>query len=205
MASRKRENPGISSSSRATYQHESSSPEKAKTLLDIFHKESHYPIFIKLCELLPIADIISLTRTCKQLSNLYQTLLPLQWNVNRTLERFVRDPSAFRSQLGRCDALVSGSVALQFFEKVIWQESDLDIYVENGSCTDDFSAYLIQEESYGLTGIKPSDGYDGGDMLEVSPSPFNHLTNMNRLNITSLRFGILPGGTDYSLFRPGSS
>lgn len=34
--------------------------------------------------------------------------------------------------MGYCDALVSGSFALQFFENVLWEESGLDVEVERG-------------------------------------------------------------------------
>ncbi len=81
-------------------------------LLDLFQC---YPIFDRLCAHMPIAGSINLTRTCRTLSHLYQTLLDLQqWNVDRDLLRFVKDPRRFRTQLGKCDGLISGSFALQF-------------------------------------------------------------------------------------------
>lgn len=120
----------------------------APGFLDVFHLESRYPIFDRICSYLPIASIIALTRTCRGLSGLYQSLLPLQWNVDRLLSRFVRDPQFFRSQLGRHNALVSGSVALQLFERVLWKESDLDIFIERGDDAEAFAKYLTKEEGY---------------------------------------------------------
>ena len=74
--------------------------------LSTFDRESHYPIFSALCDYLPIASIVSLTRTCKKLSGLYHYLLPVQWDVDKALRRFVDDPLGFRSQMARCDALM---------------------------------------------------------------------------------------------------
>lgn len=86
-------------------------------LLDLFPR---YPIFDRLCAHKPVADIISFTRTFKALLHLHQTFLGLQqWNVDRDLLRFLKDPRRFRTQrhVGKCDGLVSGSFALQFFER----------------------------------------------------------------------------------------
>ena len=104
--------------------------------------DAYYPIFIRLCEVLSIAEIIALTRTCKKFQNLYQTLLPLQWNVDRTLQRFVTDPRRFRQEMGKHDALISGGTVLQYFERVVWKESDLDIYVQDGPKAEAMAHYV---------------------------------------------------------------
>lgn len=48
------------------------------------------------------------------------------------------------------DALISGSFAIQFFERVNWDESDLDIFVhdERGTGTRGFEQYLCEREGY---------------------------------------------------------
>ncbi|MCJ1469260.1 hypothetical protein MMC07_007893 [Pseudocyphellaria aurata] len=124
------------------------------SFLDVFHRESRYPIFDRICSFLPIDSIVALTRTCRGLSELYRYLIPLQWNVDRLLSRFVSDPDRFRSQMGRHNALVSGSVALQFFERVLWKEADLDIYVEQGESAEAFAKYLTESEGYKLNSRK---------------------------------------------------
>ncbi len=101
---------------------------------------------------MPIAGIINLTRTCRTLSHLYQTLLDLQqWNVDRDLLRFVKDPRRFRTQLGKCDGLISGSFALQFFERVYWEGSGLDVFVEDRREAREFEHYLVNVENYKLS------------------------------------------------------
>ena len=64
--------------------------------------------------------------------------------------RFVRKPSELRNQLGQCNALISSGIALQFFERVTWKESDPGVFIERGTDTEAFSSYLIQGEDYAL-------------------------------------------------------
>ncbi|KAL9583902.1 MAG: hypothetical protein Q9212_002430 [Teloschistes hypoglaucus] len=98
-----------------------------------------YPVFKELCVHLSISEIIRLSRTCKALSHLYPTLLGFRhyWNFDRDLLRFVKDPRGLRGQLAKCDGFISGSFVLQFFERVCWEESDLDIFVEEGAGAED--------------------------------------------------------------------
>ena len=138
---------------------------KKSTFLDLTQS---YPVFDQLCIHLRIREIINLTRTCKALSHLYQTLLSLQqWNVDRNLLRFVKDPRRFRSQLGKCDGLISGSFALQFFERVYWKESDLDIFIEVGEEARKFEHYMTNVEGYRLTKESFNNGYAWSDLSEV--------------------------------------
>ena len=46
------------------------------------------------------------------------------------------------------DALISGSFAIQFFERVNWNESDLDIFVEGETGAAEFEQYLCEREGY---------------------------------------------------------
>ncbi len=74
-----------------------------------------------------------------------------QWNVDRDLLRFVKDPRGFRTQLGKCDGLISGSFALQFFERVYWGGSGLDVFAENRGEAREFEHYLVNVENYKLS------------------------------------------------------
>ena len=136
------------------------SPEEAPLVairpnfMSVFDRHMCYPFFIKLCEHLSIAEIVALTRTCKKYADLYQYLLPIQWDVDRRLHRFVQDPCGFRSQMGKSDALIAGSFVFQFFERTSWKPSDLDILVEHGEhdeCANTFQRYLLDKEGYELS------------------------------------------------------
>lgn len=117
------------------------------TLLD---PDEIYPLFTTLCDFLSIADIIALTRTCKTLAGLYRSLLPLKWNIDRMLLRFFLNPRAFRRQIGKTDALVSGSPVLQYFERTSWNDSSLDIFVQAGEKADALTNYLTGNDCYRL-------------------------------------------------------
>lgn len=138
------------------------------SILDIMQLESRYPVFDRICSHLSIDSIIALTRTCRGLSTLYHSLIPLQWNVDRLLSRFVQDSQFFRSQMGKNNALVSGSVAIQFFERVVWKESDLDIYIEEGEKATAFGNYLTEEEGYEFQRATENGPYKMHDIKQVS-------------------------------------
>lgn len=121
------------------------------SFMSVFDRYMYYPFVIKLCEHLSIAEIVALTRTCKKYADLYQYLLPIQWNVDRRLRRFVRDPCGFRSQMAKSDALIAGSFVVQFLGRTSWKPSDLDIFVEHGEhgeCANTFQRYLLDKEGY---------------------------------------------------------
>lgn len=143
------------------------SKEKVRpSLLDFFRA---YPILEQLLKHLRIVDVITLTRTCEPLSHLYQTLLELKpWNVDHDLLRFVKDPRGLREQLGKHDALISGSFALQFFERVCWEESDLDIYVEQGEGATQLTRYLKKVEGYQYKENSFDCEYEWGVRTDVS-------------------------------------
>lgn len=153
---------------------------EALTFLNLFHFDAHFPIVNRICEMLPIADVINLTRTCKQLCGLYKALVPAQWSINRKLQRFVRDPQGFRTQMSKCDALISGSFAVQYFERVTWKDSDLDVFVRYGLGTDSFHLYVCAVEGYQY--VKTTKNQDYADMpnvlCEVSHIRFNVSRNL---------------------------
>ncbi|MCJ1267056.1 hypothetical protein MMC22_006941 [Lobaria immixta] len=64
------------------------------------------------------------------------------------------------------NALVSGSVAVQFFERVLWKESDLDIFIEEGKDAKAFGKYLTEREGYNFSGTS-SGVYNAIDIEEV--------------------------------------
>lgn len=119
----------------------------------LVERDRYYPIFLMIISCLDIHSIVSLTRTCKSLSGLYNELVPLLWDANRSLTRYVKDPKAFRSQLALGNALISGSFVVQFLDRVEYPDADLDIFVqsETGLYTaPDVSLikHLVEKEGY---------------------------------------------------------
>lgn len=124
--------------------------QSSSSLMHFFNPETNYPAFDSLRTHLGIRGLFKLTATCKELYALRQYM----WDINRSLSRFVEDPRAFRSQLGEVQGLISGSFALQFFEGVVWKNSDLDIFVQ-GTNQEKLAQYLVASERYSLTKEQP--------------------------------------------------
>lgn len=74
-------------------------------------------------------SLLRLSRTCLSARNAIASYVADAFNINTTLSRFFPDPSSFRSLQARTGTLISGSVALQFFDRTFYPTSDLDIYV----------------------------------------------------------------------------
>ena len=87
-----------------------------------------------------------------------------QWNIDKKLARFFKNPIIFREELAKQEALIAGSFAVQFFDRVVWEGSDLDIFVHDrlgrliSSKPTHLERFLIESEGYTLsssTGYKP--------------------------------------------------
>ncbi|KAF8863521.1 hypothetical protein BDZ45DRAFT_670125 [Acephala macrosclerotiorum] len=137
-------------------------PVSARSWQDIF---LNYTIFDTISTQLNPRDLFALRATTKQLAGSFDTLFKTQWNINSSLGRFSRDPVRFRSMMAQCDALISGSFALQFFARKVWMDSDLDIYVQSGPAKrpQAFGQYLLAEEGYTLDNAKHVDIYGSDD------------------------------------------
>ncbi|THH19902.1 hypothetical protein EW146_g1349 [Bondarzewia mesenterica] len=73
--------------------------------------------------------IIRLAMTCRRVREAMLSYFRAAFNINRHLSRFFPDPIAFRQLQARTASLIAGSNALQFFERTIYPEADLDLYV----------------------------------------------------------------------------
>ncbi|KAA8575381.1 hypothetical protein EYC84_004550 [Monilinia fructicola] len=137
-----------------------------------------YPIFDNICAHLDPQDILFLRRTTKKLSPSFESLFNTQWNVNRQLTRFVNDPVNFRSKLAKHDALISGSFALQFFERRFWHDSDLDIYVDGSNelrSPDPIGEYLVEREGYKLRSAKTEQEEESDSLMYGHVNRIEHI------------------------------
>ncbi|KAK7682806.1 hypothetical protein QCA50_014190 [Cerrena zonata] len=75
------------------------------------------------------ASILRLARTCKSAHAAVKYYMQRAFKIDRILSRFFTSPLAFRQLQARTGSLISGSAALQFFDRSYYPESDLDIYV----------------------------------------------------------------------------
>lgn len=74
-------------------------------------------------------SLIRLSWTCRMCLAAVKSYLSRAYNINRHLSRFFPDPLAFRSLQAKTGTLISGSSALQYFDRTFYPESDLDIYI----------------------------------------------------------------------------
>ncbi|RYP11665.1 hypothetical protein DL765_007655 [Monosporascus sp. GIB2] len=86
-------------------------------------------------------DVLHLCATSRLLRDMVRQDV---FDTNARLRRFIDNPTEFRTELGRCDALITGSVALEFFERVTWPGSTLQVLVEDGSNFEQLKAYLLK-------------------------------------------------------------
>ncbi|KAI0659026.1 hypothetical protein C8Q70DRAFT_916411 [Cubamyces menziesii] len=92
-------------------------------------------------------SLLRFRRVSRAAQQAVQDYMDRAFNVNKRLSRYFRDPLAFRSLQARTAAIVSGSFALQFFDRTYYPESDLDIYTHPERSLLDVGLYL-QSEGY---------------------------------------------------------
>ena len=69
-----------------------------------------------------------LGKTCRAAREALRVYTEYAFSINRSLLRFFEAPVAFRAHQARTNALISGSFALQFFDRGIYEGSDLDVF-----------------------------------------------------------------------------
>lgn len=75
------------------------------------------------------SDIYRLRRTSKVYKEWVDAALLIIFNLHRRLSFYFNDPVAFRLLQSRTGTVISGSFAVQFFRRVRWKGSDLDLYL----------------------------------------------------------------------------
>lgn len=114
----------------------------------------------------PVEDILALSATSFLLQGLYMRYRNDVWNIDRRLRSWFANPLSFRSVLGECNGIVGGSQALQFFDRDIYPDSDLDIFLKPGAAF--LMAWWLEAAGFRYEGC--SDEYDGfaGTLLRIA-------------------------------------
>jgi hypothetical protein len=107
---------------------------------------------------LDIGDIIALSRTCRARTDTSSTFKTLNFNVNEHLKIWFNDPCAFRSVQGQCNALITDSLATEFFmrKSKAHRRTRLSIYVSENHVTP-LHEYLELESYIKLVWSDPND------------------------------------------------
>ncbi|KAG8772222.1 hypothetical protein FRB91_003552 [Serendipita sp. 411] len=81
---------------------------------------------------LSVAEILSLSKVCKATYRAVKAWYPSAYNINNHFKTFLgtlKNVLAFRGLQAITGTIVSGSQALQFFDRTYYPGSDLDVYV----------------------------------------------------------------------------
>ncbi|KAI0777561.1 hypothetical protein BD413DRAFT_609896 [Trametes elegans] len=93
----------------------------------------------------PVA-ILRLSRVNRSFHRAVQDYSERAFNINKRLLRFFSNPLAFRSLQARTATVISGSFALQFFDRSYYPGSDLDVYCHPKSAAIlDVGSFLLSE------------------------------------------------------------
>ena len=127
------------------------------------------------------ASILCLARTCKVAHIAMRDYFTRTFNINRHLTRFFDDPLAFRSLQARTGTLISGSSALQFFERTVYETSDLDLYTPLLFRKDVGRWLLAQGYHYTPNSIQNPDFEVASNEDHVDVHEFGYPTDDNRM------------------------
>jgi hypothetical protein len=90
-------------------------------------------LWYKIFDLLLIEDILALERTSRRMKILKEQYYTSVFRISRVVMPFVEtanDVQVFVQTMKATNALISGSTALQFFDRTRYQDADLDLYFE---------------------------------------------------------------------------
>lgn len=142
----------------------------------------------------PLSDILVLSATSFRMHYAVQTYKSVAWDIDSFLGRWFPRPVAFRHLLRQCSAVVSGSQALQFFDRTEYMDSDMDIFLR-GAGVGRMSEWL-KEVGYSL----PSRNYYLGSRKHIVHRYRNrrrYCSSAIQAVITFTRFDTTPGGVVY--------
>ena len=74
-------------------------------------------------------SLVRLLRACRRLHMSVEDYISRRFSIVKLLSRYFQHPSAFRNLQAVTGTVISGSSALQFFDRSYYPKSDLDLYV----------------------------------------------------------------------------
>ena len=89
----------------------------------------HYPLQIATFNSLNAGDLVRIAKTSKVFQDILNRYLRRAYDINERLLPFIRNPDSFRRMQFSTGAIISGSFALQFFTRLVWPDTGLDMFV----------------------------------------------------------------------------
>ena len=119
-------------------------------------------------------DLANFSLTCRTAYNSVKAFSRLAYDIRKLLSRYFPEDQidAFRYLQDRTRTLISGSTALQFFDRTYYEGSDLDLYVEERHAKE--VLYFIRDKGYVFD---PRDGQpkDLDDAIDyAADDPYRH-------------------------------
>ena len=116
--------------------------DRPHSLVHIFSRHPIYDNIFSCLTPLALTRMASVNRAIRAVT---KDFTARAYNVNRRLSRFFSDSFIFRSLMARVHMVISGSFALQFFDRTYYPDSDLDLYLHPDRNIIDVGLYLQQE------------------------------------------------------------
>ena len=93
-------------------------------------------------------DLANFSLTCRTAYNSVKAFSRIAYDIRKLLSRYFPEDQidAFRYLQDRTRTLISGSTALQFFDRTYYEGSDLDLYVEGRHAKE--VLYFIRDKGY---------------------------------------------------------
>ncbi|PPQ72614.1 hypothetical protein CVT26_004088 [Gymnopilus dilepis] len=111
-----------------------------------------------LLDSLGIDTIISLRQTSSRLYALCKSYENITWDINTKLQDWFENTATFLYVMDYCGAIISGSFAVQFFDRTKYSDDDLDIYIRVGAF--EIMGRWLEMQGYRRVDTQIDDEYD---------------------------------------------
>lgn len=108
---------------------------------------NNHPIYDNILYRIPAASLLRLGRCSRLTRRATKEHLRMAMGIMHHLSRFFDNTLEFRSMQARTATLISGSTALQFFDRTHYPESDLDLYA-HPLHVKEVGRWLLDSEGY---------------------------------------------------------
>lgn len=105
------------------------------------------PVYDNIFSYISPRELVRLGRSCQAAYVASKDYSRRAFNINRHLSGFLSKPLLFRSLQARTGTLIAGSNALQFLDRIVYDEADMDMYVHPGHAREVMD-YIVESEGY---------------------------------------------------------
>ncbi|KAI0706624.1 hypothetical protein C8Q76DRAFT_630230, partial [Earliella scabrosa] len=126
--------------------------------------------------------LLRLARTCSVASRAVQDYIRVAFDINKLLSTFFDRPREFRCLQARTGTLISGSMALQFFNRTRYRDSGLDVFVHKCH-RQEVGRWLLQAGYYFVPGPHQDPDFEVTllDTISISPDGFYALDGISSM------------------------